>query len=161
MDSHQLLACVLSRFSHVRVFVILWTVALQALLSMGFSRQEYRSVLPFPSPGDLPILGTEFASPALTGRFFTMVSPGKPPFFHYIYDYCFMQLSFKSDRSKTYYQKNAFILFISYVGPLPVLFLPVDSSYCLHPLLSGSRAPFSISHRAGLLSNKFSQFLLI
>ena len=85
-----LCACVLSRFSHVRVFVILWTVALQALLSMGFSRQEYRSVLPFPSPGDLPILGTEFASPALTGRFFTMVSPGKPPFFHYIYDYCFI-----------------------------------------------------------------------
>ena len=42
---------VLSPFSGVQLFVILWTVALQALLSMGFSRQEYWSGLPFPSPG--------------------------------------------------------------------------------------------------------------
>ena len=34
--------------------VILWTVACQSLLSMGFSRQEYQSGLPFPSPGDIP-----------------------------------------------------------------------------------------------------------
>ena len=52
----------------------LWTIACQAPLSMLFSRQEYRSGLPFPSPGDLPNPGTEPASctsPALTGRFFT------------------------------------------------------------------------------------------
>ena len=42
-----------------------WTVACQALLSMGFSRQEYQSGLPFPSPGDLPDPGIEPRSPAL------------------------------------------------------------------------------------------------
>ena len=42
-----------------------WTVACQAALSMGFSRQEYWSVLPFPSPGDLPDPGFEPRSPAL------------------------------------------------------------------------------------------------
>ena len=51
-----------------------WTVvAHQAPLSIGFSRQEYWSELPFPSPGDLPNLGIEpksLASPALAGRFF-------------------------------------------------------------------------------------------
>ena len=39
--------------SHVQLFATLWTVASQAPLSMGFSRQEYWSALPFPSPGDL------------------------------------------------------------------------------------------------------------
>ena len=42
-----------------------WTVACQAPLSMGFSRQEYWSGLPFPSPGDLPDLGIEPGSPVL------------------------------------------------------------------------------------------------
>ena len=42
-----------------------WTVACQAPLSMGFSRQEYWSRLPFPSPGDLPNPGTKPRSPAL------------------------------------------------------------------------------------------------
>ena len=46
--------CVLSHFSRVWLFVTPWTVAHQAPLSMGFSRQQYRSGLPFPSPGDLP-----------------------------------------------------------------------------------------------------------
>ena len=40
--------------SHVQLFATLWTVASQALQSMGFSRQEYWNVLPFPLPGDLP-----------------------------------------------------------------------------------------------------------
>ena len=48
-----LVFCVLSHFSGVRLFVTLWTVASQALLSMGFSRQGYWSGLPCPSP-DLP-----------------------------------------------------------------------------------------------------------
>ena len=47
-------------------FVTLWTVALQAPLSMGFSRQEYWSGLPCLPPGDLPIPGTEPGSPAYT-----------------------------------------------------------------------------------------------
>ena len=42
-----------------------WTVVYQASLSMGFSRQEYWSGLPFPSPGDLPDLGIKPKSPAL------------------------------------------------------------------------------------------------
>ena len=45
-------ARMLSHFSHVRLFLTLWTVALQTLLSMGFSRQEHWSGLPFPPPGD-------------------------------------------------------------------------------------------------------------
>ena len=60
--------------SQVRLFGTPWTVACQAPLSMGFSRQEYWSGLQFPPPGDLPNLGIEPASlesPALAGRFFT------------------------------------------------------------------------------------------
>ena len=51
--------------SRVQLFAIPWTVALQAPPSMGFSRQEYWSALPFPSPGDLPNPGIESGSPAL------------------------------------------------------------------------------------------------
>ena len=51
--------------SRVRLFVTPWTVARQAPLSMGFSRQEYWSGLPFPSSGDLPNPGIEPGSPAL------------------------------------------------------------------------------------------------
>ena len=51
--------------SRVRLFATLWTVAHQASLSMGFSRQEYWSGLPFPSPGDLPDPGIEPGSPAV------------------------------------------------------------------------------------------------
>ena len=48
-----------------------WTIACQVPLSMGLSRQEYWSELPFPSPGNLPYPGIEPASPALAGGFFT------------------------------------------------------------------------------------------
>ena len=64
-------ACMLS---HVQLFATLWTVAHQAPLSMGFSRQEYWSVLSCPSPGDLSDSGIKPAfllSPALAGGFFT------------------------------------------------------------------------------------------
>ena len=47
---HALSSC----FSRVRLFATLWTVACQALLSVGFSRQEYWNALPSPPPGDLP-----------------------------------------------------------------------------------------------------------
>ena len=65
---------VLSHFSHVRLFVTPWTIARQASLSMGFSRQEYWSGLPLPPPGHLSNPRIELASlssPALAGRFFT------------------------------------------------------------------------------------------
>ena len=58
-----------------------WTVARKAPLSTKFSRQEYWSGLPFPSPGDLPNSGITLmspVSPALAGRFFTAEPSGKP-----------------------------------------------------------------------------------
>ena len=65
--------------SRVRLFATPWTVARQAPLSMGFSRQEHWSGLPFSPPGDLPgIKPPSSASPALAGGFFTTAPPGKP-----------------------------------------------------------------------------------
>ena len=64
----------------VQFFVTPWTLAGQAPLAVEFSRQEYCRGLPFPPPGDLPILGiepTSFASLALAGTIFTVVPPGK------------------------------------------------------------------------------------
>ena len=66
--------CACCHFSRVRLFVALWTVAHQAPLSMGFSRQEDWSGVPCPPPGDLPKAGIEpppLTSPALAGSFFT------------------------------------------------------------------------------------------
>ena len=54
------------------------TIAHQVSLAMAFSRQEYWSGSPFPSPGDLPNPGTELVSPALAGGFFTTETSGKP-----------------------------------------------------------------------------------
>ena len=54
--------CMLSRFSCVQLFSTLWTVARQAPLSVGFSRQKCWSGLPCPPPGDLPDAGIEPAS---------------------------------------------------------------------------------------------------
>ena len=67
-----------------------WTVACQAPLSMEFSRQEYWSRLPFPTPGDWPDPGIKpmsLVSPALAGRFFfffTTVPPEKPNLLLYL-----------------------------------------------------------------------------
>ena len=55
-----------------------WTVALQAPWSMEFSRQEYRSGLPFPSPGDLPDPGIKPGSPTLHADSLPSEPPGKP-----------------------------------------------------------------------------------
>ena len=65
----------------VRLFAAPWTVARQAPLPMGFTRQESWSGLPFLPPGDLPDPGTEptsLASPTSAGGFFTTGPPGKP-----------------------------------------------------------------------------------
>ena len=67
-----------SCFSHVQLFVTLWTAAHQPPQSMGFSRQEYWSGLPCPPPGGILDPGIEPASlrsPALSGRFFTTSVP--------------------------------------------------------------------------------------
>ena len=80
--SIKTLAHVLSHFSHVWLFVTLWTVAHQAPLSMGFSRQEYWSGLPCPPPGDLPDPGIKpkcLLSPALVSGFFTTITTWEAP----------------------------------------------------------------------------------
>ena len=77
-------AYMLSHFSHIRLFATPRTVVHQALLSMGFSRQEYWSGLPCSPSGDLPDLGIKPASlmsPALTGGFFNTSA---------IWEACFM-----------------------------------------------------------------------
>ena len=69
----NIFVCVLSLLSCVRLFAAPWTIACQAPLSMGFSRPEHWSELPFPSPGDLSDRGIQPAflmSPALAGGFF-------------------------------------------------------------------------------------------
>ena len=63
--------------SRVQLFATLWTVACQAPLSMGFSRQECWSRLPFPSPGDLRDPGIEPRSPALQADALPSEPPGK------------------------------------------------------------------------------------
>ena len=79
-DSHTFLTqswCVLSCFSCVQLFATPWTAVCQPPLSVGFSRQEYWSGLPCPSPGHLPNPGIKpesSAAPALVGGFFT-ISP--------------------------------------------------------------------------------------
>ena len=65
--------------SHVRFLVTPWTVAYQAPPSMEFSRQEYCSGLPFPSPGDLTDPGIEPGSPALQENTFPSEPPREPP----------------------------------------------------------------------------------
>ena len=72
--------CLLLLFSRsvVANSVTPWTATCPAPLSTGLSRQEYRSGLPFPPPGDLPDPGIEATSPARAGRFFTTEPPGKP-----------------------------------------------------------------------------------
>ena len=68
----------LSHFSHVLLFVTLWSVAHQALLSMGFCRQENWSGLPCPPPGNLPDPETKTVSPALQADSLLAEPPGKP-----------------------------------------------------------------------------------
>ena len=79
----MILTQICSLTSAVSNSVISWTLARQAPLSMGFSRQEYWSGLPFPPPGDLPDPGIKPASPVLTGGFFTAEPPGKLLYVNY------------------------------------------------------------------------------
>ena len=74
-------ACVLSCFSRVPLFVTLWTIAQQTPLSIGLSRQEYRSGLPCPPSGDRPNLGIKTASltsPDLQVNYLSLLPLGKP-----------------------------------------------------------------------------------
>ena len=75
----------LSQFSHVRLFAILWAIAHQSPLSVEFSRQEYCSGLPCSPPRDLPNPEVEpksLMSPALAGGFLTTDTIWKTPIFY-------------------------------------------------------------------------------
>ena len=79
---------VLSHFSPVQLFVMLWTVACQAPLPLEFSRQEYWSGLPCPTPGDLPDPGMEpvsLISPDFAGGFFITSATWEAPFLLYYF----------------------------------------------------------------------------
>ena len=78
--------------SHVQLCATPWTVTYQAPSSMGFSRQEYWSGLPFPSPGDLPYPRIEPGSPTLQADALTSEPPGKPE--SIIYDEQHLGVSF-------------------------------------------------------------------
>ena len=82
VSSHSTVATiyihVLSCLSGVRLLATPWTVVCQASQSMGFSRQEYWSGLPFPSPGDLPDPGIESVSLGSPAVSLPLVPPGKP-----------------------------------------------------------------------------------
>ena len=78
-ESFNSCACLLSHFSHIQLYVAVWTVVYQVPLSMGFSRREYWSGLPFPPQGIFP---TQGSNPRLlqllhAGRVFTAEPPGK------------------------------------------------------------------------------------
>ena len=77
----------------IYIYTTLRTVAHQAPPSMGFSRQEYWSGLPFPSPGDLPDPGIEPRSPALQADALTSEPPGKPMYRHKHLVYIFIMIN--------------------------------------------------------------------
>ena len=91
--SLRVCVCMLSHFSCVRVCATLWIVTCQALVSMGFSRQEYWSGLPRPPPTNLPNPETEpvsLTSPALAGKLFT--TNDRSMYFKAVNNYSFFSL---------------------------------------------------------------------
>ena len=101
---YQMLMCVYVRvcvcaLSHIRLSAATWTVAHQAPLSMGLSRQGYWSGLPCPSPRDLPEPGVEppcLSSLALSGRFFTTSATSVEFSMNSIWNYLWIQLRWYS-----------------------------------------------------------------
>ena len=96
--AHEWVSEWVKSLSRVRLFATPWTVAHQAPPSMEFSKQEYWSGLPFPSPGDLPDPGIKPASPALQADALSPEPPGKP-------DVCMMG---KRTRSKKLHSHRRF-----------------------------------------------------
>ena len=120
---------VLSCSSHIQLFLTLWTVAHQALLSMRFSRQEYWNGLPFPSPGDLPNPEIKPVSTALAGRFF-IIEPSVQ-----------FSRSVVSDSLRLHEPQHARPPCPS---PTPRVHLnPCPLSQWCHPTISSSVVPFS------------------
>ena len=94
--------------SHVRLFATTLTVTYQAPPSMGFSRQEYWSGLPFPSPGDLPVSTMIAISIAVAIPFFPSQASEFPLLFPYILDSSFNSLLCQlGDRYTVLYLKSS------------------------------------------------------
>ena len=110
--THLLYVCMLSGFSCVQLFVTLWTVACQAPLSMGFSRQEYWSGFPCPPPRHLSDPGVKLTSlmfPAWASRFFTISATWEAPS-PVLLTYIFHLLNLKSNLNFSHYIKIAWII---------------------------------------------------
>ena len=142
-----------SVFSHAWLFVTPGTVAHQAPLSMGSSKQEYWSGLPFSSPGDLPDAGNKPVSPALAGGFFTSEPPEKSlslSLFLYIYMcVCVFQFSSITQSCPTLYNPMdcdtpGFPVQLQHPELAQTHVHQVgDAIQPFHPLLSPSPPPFT------------------
>ena len=97
--------------SRVRLFATPWTVAHSAPPSMGFSRQEYWSGLPFPSPGDLPNPGIEPGSPALQADALTAELSKKGYLITFRHHFYLLSLAFISIRIVFTYKTDTLLLF--------------------------------------------------
>ena len=96
-------------------------LALQAPLSMGFSRQEYWGALPFPSPGNLPNKGIEPVSPALAGRYFTehLGSPSNMIFW----------LNYRSEKLYNFFQNSYFYISKNFYALLLMICISLTIKY--------------------------------
>ena len=150
-------ACVLSHFSHVWLYSTLWTVACQAPLSVGFSRQEYWSGSPCPPPGDLPNVGIKpafLSSSAMAGGFFTTIAweahhvlvlysfmwSNIIPFYElpcYLYPFvnrhlvCLCHLTFMNNAVYTHLHAKSFCFILFYFSCVRVEFLSHMVALCL------------------------------
>ena len=116
-----------------------WIVAHQTPLSMGFTRQEYWSGLPFPSPGDLPDPGNECPSPVVAGRFFTTEPPRRPNIT--IYCCCCSVPKSCPTLCDPHGLQNTMFPCLS-LSPRVCSNLCLLSQWC-HPIISSSVVPFS------------------
>ena len=136
--------CCTQSLSHVQLCVTPWTVAHQAPLSLGVSRQEYRSGLPCPPPGDLPHPGIKSIAPALQADSLPLSQWESPPFLllsfffffnkHILSFECFFFITSRSFFidvvSSPFLLRILNIDFFFYYILLPVLSLYSLSSYC-------------------------------
>ena len=138
LENYQTTKCC-AVLSHVQIFATPWIVTCQVPLSMAYSRQEYRSGLPFLSPGDLPDPGIEPASPVSPALQADSL-PSKPS------GYPFLRI----DRLITHRGQSG------HIGPAggrsvaPVMCVPVGLSVCLTPTWCGP-ATLCLPHKCRLL----------
>ena len=115
-----------------------WTVTHQAPPPMGFSRQEYWSGLPFPSPGDLPDPGIELRSPALQADALTSEPPGKPKITG-VGSLSFLQWIFPTQESNSGLPHCRRILYeLRYQGSLILIYVGYEQHSSYHPLFLNS-----------------------